>query len=69
MFDIFRNERRASGVMWLGIAKDLEDAKSRVKKFYAEHHAVYFAFDQTTQARHIFTLEELTNQGGKRRTP
>lgn len=64
MLDIFRNEPRGR-VFWIETAKDLEDAKSKVKTFYAQHPAEYFAFDVTKQTRVLFTLEELGYQNGQ----
>ena len=67
MFDIFRNEPRGS-VLWLCTTKDYEEAESKVKKFYAEHQAEYFAFDGYTQTRFVFTLEQLGYPNGKKST-
>ena len=67
MFDIFINEPRGS-VLWLDSAEDLEEAKSKATKFYAEHQAEYFAFDGYTQTRFVFTLEQLGYQTTKRST-
>lgn len=67
MIDIFRNEPRGR-VFWIETAEDLEDAKSKVKTFYAERPAEYFAFDVTKQTRVLFTLEELGYQNGQKPT-
>ena len=48
MVDIFRNES-GGRVFWIDTAKDLEEAKSKVKTLYAERAAEYFAFDLPTQ--------------------
>jgi hypothetical protein len=65
MFDIFINKPRGS-VRWLGSAKDFDEAKSKAKKFYAEQPAEYLAFDGYTQARFVFTLEQLGYQAKNR---
>jgi hypothetical protein len=67
MFHIFINKPRGS-VLWLDSAKDLEEAKSKAKKFYAAQQAEYFAFDGDTQTRFVFTLEELGYQTKTRST-
>lgn len=52
MFNIFTSEARGS-VLWLDSAKDFEEAKSKARKFYAEHQAEYIAFDGYTHTRFV----------------
>lgn len=49
-FDIFRNE--GGNALWLDSADDLEEAKNRIKEFYASRPGDYFVFDQATQIKH-----------------
>ena len=64
MVDIFRNESRGR-VFWIDTAKDLEEAKSKMKTFYARRPAKYFAFDLPTQTEFAFTPEQLGDKTGQ----
>ena len=64
MLDIFRNEARGR-VFWIDTAKDLEEAKSKMKAFYARRPAKYFALDLPTQTEFAFTPEQLGNETGQ----
>jgi hypothetical protein len=53
MFDILINEPRGS-VLWLESKRDFEEAKSKVKKFYAEQPAEYVLFDDECEGSRIW---------------
>jgi hypothetical protein len=57
MLDIFRAGPK--GVLWLGTAEDVAEARATVKRLYALSPGKYFTFEVSTQTRHVMTPEEL----------
>ena len=57
MLDIFRSEARGR-LLWVGTAKNFEEAKSKAKQSYLDNPREYL-FDYATQTKHQISGEEL----------
>ena len=57
MLDIFRKER-GGGVLWVGTAKDEEDAREMFKKLHVASPGVYFTYDHSTGIKRTMKPEE-----------
>jgi hypothetical protein len=53
--DIFRIER--SGVLWVGSAATLQDAKARIRQFTARDSGEYLVLDQLTGDRFVLNAD------------
>ena len=58
VLDIFRSEARGR-LLWVGTAKNFEEAKSKAKQSYLDNPTEYYLFDYATQTKHQISEEEL----------
>lgn len=63
-FDIFRTETKG-GVLWIGSAATVEEAKARVLELATRSPGDYFLLDQKTGKRLVIQLDGLNEAPGR----